>query len=142
MKSVSETVYYAGHRFGLVHKAGGRLVPRKPSPLVGNSVDGGSDKVEVKEFAIEGGAILSRKVSTPTACECWLRRDIADAAQAALDAEDAETARVIGVMADFIRDTDMAGALRNDTTVSEYRRDRHARGARWDKYRAKQRAGF
>jgi hypothetical protein len=142
MKSVSQILYYAGHRFGIIHRAGGRLVPRKPSPLVGNSVDGGCDKVIVKEFAAPGGAILSRKVTRGNDVECWLRRDIADAAQAALDAEDAEAARVIGVMADFIRDTDMAGAIRNDMTVEEYRRDRHARGARWDKYRAKQRAGF
>jgi hypothetical protein len=141
MKSVDQDTYYAAHRFGVIHRAGGRLVKRGPPALVGNVVDGGCVAVECKEFAIDGFGIVSRKVTRGDEIECWLRRDIADAAEDALKGEQAEHGRIIDAVGDFIRDTDMAGAVRNNPTVEDYRRDRHARGARWDKYRAKQRAG-
>lgn len=141
MKSVNQHLHFAAHRFGIVAKAGGRMVKRKPSPLQGNSVDGGSAEVEVKEFATASGEVIARRVTTPTAEECWLRADLAEQARAALEEEAAGYARATAVVAEFISYTDEQGAARTGTTVEQYRAKRHAAGNRWDNYRAKQRAG-
>jgi hypothetical protein len=141
MKHVSETVHYAAHRFGIVAGAGGRLVASRPALLAGQTVDGGHSHAEVKEFATADGAVIARRVTAGGETLCWLRSDLAEAAGAALEREAAEHRRVIAEVGDFIRETDLQGARRNSMTVEQYRAKRHADGMRWDKYRAKQRAG-
>jgi hypothetical protein len=141
MKGVSFDVHFAAHRFGIVSRAGGRLVRSQRAVLVGNSVDGGSDRAEIKEFATPGGEVIARRVTALGHTECWLRADLAEAAQKALDDEAAGYAAATAIVKDFIRYSDEQGAARNNTTVEQYRADRHRKGARWDNYRAKQRAG-
>lgn len=140
MKSVPEPVHYAAHRFGLVSRAGGRLIKREPVRMSGRTCDGDC-QVRVKEFATPGGEVIARKVSALDQMECWLRADLADAAEAALEAEAADYRQVVGELRDFIETADEQGARRNGVSVEEYRRGRHAAGTRWDNYRARQRAG-
>ncbi len=117
MKSVNQDTYFAAHRFGFVHRVGGRVVKRGASPLVGNTVDGGCDRVEVKEFATPGAGIVSRKVTRGADVECWLRRDIADAAEEALAKEEAERVRVIDDVKAYAAATRGAQGQRAETYV-------------------------
>jgi hypothetical protein len=134
MIKVETDDHYAAARFRGV-LSGGKWVRR---PTAGLSNHGGG---ELLEYVLPDGEVLSRKVVACGAVECWLRADVAAQARAALAAEAAEHARVVASVADFIKDTDAAGAKRNGVTVEQYRAQRHAKGAAWDNYRARQRAG-
>lgn len=125
--------HYAAARFALLK--GGRWV-RRPTDGYG-----GIKRGELLEYVMPDGEVLARKVSACGAVECWLRPDVAAAARAALAAEAAEHARVKAELAQFIRTTDEQGARRNGVSVEQYRATRHAKGAAWDNYRARQRAG-
>lgn len=132
MIEVSADEHYAAARFAVLK--GGRFV-RKPTDGYGGIVRG-----ELLEYVTASGEVLARKVTACGAVECWLRPDMAQAARAALAAEAAEHARVVAELGQFIRDTDVMGAARNGQTVEQYRASRHAKGNRWDRYRAEQRA--
>lgn len=110
MKHVSETLHYAAHRFNLVNGAGGRLVARRQvtgpvPPQMLRSVQHIADPATVKEFATADGEVISRKVCALGEVACWLRSDLADAAEAALEHEAAEHRRVIAEVADYARAT-------------------------------------
>jgi len=148
MKFVDPDRYSAAHRFGIVGKAGGRLVPRRagsgahvPHQMV-RGIDHIADPACINEFVTPGGEVIARKVAACGEVQCWLRADLAEAADAALAKEAADYQRVVTELAAFIRGTDEQGAARNGVSVEQYRTQRHNAGARWDKYRARQRAGF
>lgn len=152
MISVDYDTYYAAHRFGIVARAGGRLMKPKRIALGNDAqqVAGGNGRATVKEFATLDAVVIARSVEVPAgpgagpaagSRECWLRADLAELALEAMRFEAAEHRRVVEVVGRFIADTDAAGAERNGVTVEQYRADRHRKGARWDNYRAKQRAG-
>jgi hypothetical protein len=143
MISVDHDTYYAAHRFGFVSKAGGRLMRPKRVELAegAQQVAGGESRATVKEFATLDGTVIARCVQATHSRECWLRADLAELASEALVREAADYRDVIASLAEFIRSTDAQGAARNNTTVEQYRAKRHAAGARWDNYRARQRAG-
>lgn len=142
MQSVDWDTYYAAHRFGLVAAHGGRkCCPARETLSDGGCPLKGWHIGEITEFVATGGEVLSRKVDACERCECWLRRDLADDARAALAAERADSDRIVAEVAGWIRRTDAEGAARTGMTVDAYRAKRLADGMRWDKYRAKQRAG-
>jgi hypothetical protein len=130
-----DDVFLAACRFGIVARAGGK--PRRRA--TGDMSRHGSGSL--LEFVDAGGEVIARKVTALGESQCWLRADLSEAADAALAREAEDYARVTAELADFIRSTDRQGASRNGVSVEEYRRNRHAAGARWDNYRAKQRAG-
>lgn len=132
MMRVEVDEHYAAARFSVLK--GGKWV-RRPTDGYGGITRG-----ELLEYQLPDGTVLSRKVVALGQTECWLAPDVAQQARAAMAAEAATTARVIADMAEFIRDTDAAGAKRNGVTVEQYRAQRHAAGNRWDRYRAEQRA--
>lgn len=133
MIEVTADEHYAAARFSVLK--GGKWV-RRPTDGYGGITRG-----ELLEYVLPDGAVLSRKVVACGQTECWLAPDVAQQARAAMAAEAAGHARVVAEMAEFIRDTDAAGAKRNGVTVEQYRAQRHAAGNRWDHYRAAQRAG-
>lgn len=133
MIKVEVDEHYAAARFSVLK--GGKWV-RRPTDGYG-----GVKRGELLEYVMPDGEVIARKVVACGAVECWLRPDVAQQARAVLAAEAATTARVIADMAEFIRDTDATGAKRNGVTVEQYRAQRHAKGAAWDNYRARQRAG-
>lgn len=143
MISVDYDTYYSAHRFGIVARAGGRLKRPKRIELAegAQQVAGGERRATVKEFATLDATVIARSVEAAGSRECWLRADLAEQALEAMRFEAAEHRRVVEVVGRFIADTDAAGAERNGVTVEQYRADRHRKGARWDNYRAKQRAG-
>lgn len=141
MIAVDDTTHYAAHRFGLVAAAGGRLVKPARAAMTDGAAAADGRPAELKEFATAAGEVVARKVVALGSVLCWLRADLADAARCALAREETERLRVIGELSDFIRETDLQGAARNGVTVEQYRHNRHAAGARWDKYRAAQRTG-
>lgn len=140
MIGVETDKHYAAHRFGLVAAAGGKATRRPVPSMSGYDTAGGIEAGQVLEFRDAAGELLSRKVVACGRTECWLRADLADGARAALAREAAEHDRIKADLADFIKSTDAAGAKRNGVTVEQYRATRHAKGARWDRYRAEQRA--
>lgn len=140
MISVDVDTHYAAHRFGIVSRAGGK-VRRRQLPDTAAPAAYGAEPGQVVEFVDGDGEVIARRVSALGETHCWLRRDLAEAAMAALLAEAAEHARVIAELRDFIADTDRQGAARNGISIDQYRAKRHAAGSRWDNYRAKQRAG-
>lgn len=142
MIAVDDVTHYAAHRFGLVAKAGGRLVKQARAAMTDGAAAACGEPAELKEFALPGGEVVARKVVALGSVLCWLRADLAIAAAAALEHERAEHARVISELREFIRDTDRQGAARNGVSVEQYRTNRHNAGARWDRYRAAQRAGY
>lgn len=143
MISVDFDTYYAAHRFGLVARAGGRLMRPKRIALAegAQQIAGGEQRATVKEFATLDATVIARCVQSEHHRECWLRADLAGQARDAMQREAAEHRRVVEVVGRFIADTDAAGAERNGVTVEQYRARRHASGTRWDAYRARQRAG-
>ena len=126
--------HYAAARFRGV-LSGGKWV-RRPTDGYG-----GVKRGELLEYVLPGGEVIARKVVACGAVECWLRPDVAEAARAALAAEASKHEQVIAELRDFIQTTDVMGARRTGTTVEQYRTNRHNAGARWDRYRAQQRAG-
>lgn len=128
-----DAVFLAACRFGIIARAGGKA----RRSVTGDRRGHGS----LLEFVTADGAVIARKVSALGETLCWLRRDLAEAADAALAREAAEHQRIIAEVGRFIRDTDEQGARRNGVTVEQYRAQRHAAGNRWDNYRAIQRAG-
>lgn len=133
MIEVSADEHYAAARFAVLK--GGKWV-RRPTDGYG-----GIKRGELLEYVRPDGEVLSRKVVACGGTACWLAADVADAARAALAAEAAEHASVVEDLRDFIKSTDEQGARRNGVTVEQYRAQRHAKGAAWDNYRARQRAG-
>jgi hypothetical protein len=134
MIEVDVDEHYAAARFRGV-LSGGKWVRRATDGY------GGIARGDLLEYVLPDGAVLTRKVVACGQTACWLRADVAQAARAALAAEAAGHARVIAEVGQFIRDTDIMGARRTGTTVEQYRTNRHNAGARWDHYRAAQRAG-
>src|SRR3954466_13393449 len=110
MKHCPHPLFRAAIAHGCVTRAGGERTRRQPPQLLGNSVDGGST-AEVLEYAADGD-VIARKVVASGETACWLRADIADAAQAALDHAAAEIERVKAQMAaDMnLRDSVMAAS--------------------------------
>lgn len=141
MIAVDGITHYAAHRFGIVARAGGRLVRPARVEMDNNAQQVVGDPAEVKEFATPRGEVVARKVVALGSVLCWLRADLADAAAAALEREQLEHARVISELREFIRDTDRQGAARNGVSVEQYRRNRHAAGERWDRYQGANRRG-
>lgn len=141
MISTDEVTYRAAHRFGVVAGAGARLRQLPAVEMADHARASYGPHAVVKEFAVPGGLVLARSVVSHDSSEFWLRRDLAEAAKAALAAEQDDSDRIIAAVAGFIRRTDAEGAARTGLTVDAYRARRLADGVRWDKYRAKQRAG-
>jgi hypothetical protein len=125
--------------YGIAARHGARK-HRSPVPQLSGGPDRGPRDAEILEFAIDGEVVL-RKVKACGLIECWLRADLALETLVARVEAAAEIERVKAVMTDFIHTTDAAGAQRHGISVDAYRAKRHADGARWDKYRAQQRAG-
>jgi hypothetical protein len=135
MIGVDDDVFLAACRFGIVARAGGK--PRRRA--TGDMSRHGSGSL--LEFADADGGVIARKVTALGESQCWLRADLAEAADAALAREAEDYARVTAELRDFIHATDRQGAARNGVSVEQYRAKRHAAGNQWDRYRAKQRAG-
>jgi hypothetical protein len=133
MIEVTDDAHYAAARLKVL--TGGRFVRSKTQGR------GGMGCGDLLEYVLPDGEVVARKVAALDQVACWLRADLAERARAAMAAEAADYARVTAELAEFIRSTDQQGARRNGVTVEMYRAQRHAKGARWDNYRAKQRAG-
>lgn len=144
MIRVMEDKYSAAHRFGIVADADGRKVGpyAQGDDLTGFAVRGGDANTAavVSEFAA-GGEVIARRVTTDGQSICWLREDLAALAELALQQEAKQYRRAAEKVGEFIRHTDAAGAEREGVTIEQYRRDRLNAGARWEKYRARNRAG-
>lgn len=119
---VTHPVYYAAHRFGLIGRAGGRV--RRVGALT--------------EFVTPGGEVLCRKVGG----EHWLRVDLAEAAEAALHAEAAESARIAADVIAWSLGRDSERAAASGQTVEQYRQKRNAIGHRQTMKRGLQNAGM
>lgn len=141
MINTSEQIYMAAHRFGVIAGAGARLRKAPAFEMAEHARASYGTHAVVKEWAAPGGLVLARSVVSHDAAEFWLRRDLAEAAHAALDAERADSDRIINEVAGWIRRTDAEGAARTGMTVDAYRAKRLADGMRWDRARAKNRAG-
>lgn len=133
MIEVSADDLYNAPRFAVLK--GGKWSRRQTAGL--SNLGGG----EVLEYVLPDGEVIARKVVAMGETACWLRADVAEAARAAAAAEAAEHQRVIAEVGAFIKSTDEQGARRNGVSVEQYRAQRHAKGAAWDNYRARQRAG-
>lgn len=133
MIEVTDDTHYAAARLKVL--TGGRFVRSKTE---GRGGMGGGDLLE---YVLPDGEVVARKVQALGETLCWLRADLVETARAAMAAEAADYARATAEVAEFIRSTDRQGAARNGVSVEQYRAQRHAKGARWDNYRAKQRAG-
>lgn len=134
MIGVTNDAHYAAARFKVL--TGGRFVRTKTQ-----GGRGGMGAGDLLEYVLPDGEVVARKVTALGETLCWLRRDLAEGAAAAMQREAADYARATAEVAEFIRSTDMLGAARNGVTVEQYRAQRHAAGNRWDNYRAKQAAG-
>jgi hypothetical protein len=133
MIEVTDDTHYAAARLKVL--TGGRFVRSKTQGR------GGMGAGDLLEYVLPDGEVVARKVTALGETLCWLRADLAEQANAAMAAEAADYARVTAELAEFIRSTDQQGAERHGVTVEMYRRTRHAAGAGWDRYRARQRAG-
>jgi hypothetical protein len=137
-----DTTYPAAFRFGLVAAHGGkRFEPARETLSDGGCPLKGWHIGEITEFRSPSGEVLARKVVACGRTECWLRHDVAEAAKAALAAEQADSDRIVAEVAGWIRRTDAEGALRTGMTIDAFRAKRLADGMRWDRARAKNRAG-
>ena len=138
MKSVSWEVYYAAHRFGLVHAAGGAkgLQPRctalKDAPTL----------ADITEFLDAGGDVLSRKVKATTGDAHWLRADLAERAAARLLEESAESNRIAAEVCRFSLERDTEAARRAKMTLEAYRAQRNAALAKIDQRRGRNSVGI
>lgn len=137
-----DKTYPAAFRFGVIAEHGGkRCDPARETLADGACPLRGQHIGEITEFRSPSGEVLSRKVVACGRTECWLRHDVAEAAKAALAAELDDSDRIVAEVAGFIRRTDAEGAARTGLSVDAFRAKRLRDGMRWDKYRAKQRAG-
>jgi hypothetical protein len=143
MQSVDyDKTYPAAFRFGVIAAHGGkRCDPARETLADGACPLRGQHIGEITEFRSPTGEILSRKVEACGVIECWLRRDLADDARAALLAEAADSERIISEVSGWIRRTDAEGAERAGLTVDAFRAKRLRDGMRWDRARAANRAG-
>jgi hypothetical protein len=139
MISAPATLLFDTARLSIFANVGAKPSRCQREHLAGSEVRS-PHKAEVLEWAI-GGEVVGRKVTALGTTECWLRGDLAEATRAALAAEAADYARVAAEVGAFIKSTDEQGARRNGVTVEQYRAKRHAAGARFDRYRAANRAG-
>lgn len=101
MRYCTHPLFRAAIAHGKVSAAGGERIRRQHPQLLGNSTDGGST-AEVLEYAA-GGEVIARKVVAGGEIACWLRADIADAAEAALEHAEAEIERVKAEVVDYAR---------------------------------------
>lgn len=143
MQSVDyDKTYPAAFRFGVIAAHGGkRVAPTRETLAEGACPLKGQHLGEITEFRGPTGEVLSRKVEACGMTECWLRQDIADDARAALDAEQADSDRIVAEVAGWIRRTDAEGAQRTGLSVDGFRAKRLRDGMAWDRARAKNRAG-
>lgn len=136
MTPVDPRVHFAAHRLGLVSAAGARKVGaftrEMPKP----------DEVVTSEFALPSGEVISRRVGPLGAAECWLRDDIAAAAEQALHAEAAEAARVAREVVDWSRGRDSERAAEQGVSLEQYRQVRNHTLARIDQRRGKSSIGM
>lgn len=135
MRHVSREVHFAAHRFGKVADAGGRKVHRRPLELP--SLSAPEREYVVSEFETPDGEVVSRQVDVRGQCECWLRADLAAAAEAALQAEAAENQRIAAavIASSLAHDTDRAAG--HNMTLTEYRTRRNHALARIDRRRGR-----
>jgi hypothetical protein len=138
MKSVSPRLHLAAHRFGIVSRAGGRKVgalsrdPRaKPS-----------HELRIFDFALPSGEVVARQVEVLGRCECWLRADLAELAEQALAAEQAESARIAAEVVSYSLGRDSDRAADAGMTVEQYRNQRNSALQRIDLRRGRQNAGM
>lgn len=137
MIAVSPELHLAGHRFGVIAGVGARKVGRLSLEVPSLRTGG-----EVIEFALPGGEVVARKVVSATgAVECWLREDLALAAQAALDAEAAANERAALEVARWSREVDQRAADKAGVSLEHYRTQRNFRGMAYDRARAANRTG-
>lgn len=124
---VSHPVYYAAHRSRLISGLGGRV--RRLGDLT--------------EFVTPGGEILCRKLTGLDGDhECWLSADLAEAAQAALHAEAAESARIAAEVIAFSLGRDSERAAEQGVSLEQYRQVRNHTLARIDQRRGKNSVGL
>jgi len=138
MKSVSWEVYYAAHRFGLVHAAGGA---KGLQPRVGALRDAPT-LADITEFLDAGGDVLSRKVKATTGDAHWLRADLAEKAGAKLLAEAAESNRIAQDVCRFSLERDTEAARRAQMTLEAYRAQRNALLMKQDARRGRNSVGM
>lgn len=141
MISVEQDIYMAAHRFRIIAGEGATMLNPPAFEMAEHARASYGEHATVKEFAPPGGLVLARSVVSHDASAYWLRRDLAEAAKAALEADQADSDRIVAEVAGWIRRTDVEGAQRTGMTVDGYRAKRLADGMRWDRARAKQRAG-
>lgn len=101
MKSVSPETYRLAHATGAVARIGGKRVNRNVPQMSGFSRDGGHTLADVTEFATPGGEVVARKVCALGEVACWVRRDLAEVADAEAARSAAEAQRVIGEVLDY-----------------------------------------
>lgn len=136
MRLVSDDVYFAGHAHDYVRRAGGRRsVPVRETLAEGACPLRGQRIGEITEFVTPTGEVLSRKVIACGERLCWLRRDIAEAAAAAIDAEAAEHKRIAAVVCEEMDRRDSALAAERGETLEHFRIQRNHRGMKFDRYR-------
>lgn len=141
MINTTEQLYRAAHRFRIIADEGAQMLRAPAFEMAEHARASYGPHATVKEWAPPGGLVLARSVITHDHSEFWLRSDLLDKAVAALAAERADSDRIVAEVAGWIRRTDAEGAQRSGMTVDAYRAKRLADGMRWDKRRAKQRAG-
>lgn len=141
MINTTEQLYRAAHRFGVIAGEGALMLKAPAFEMAEHARASYGPHATVKEWAPPGGLVLARSVVSHDSAEFWLRSDLLDKAVAALAAEQADSDRIISEVSGWIRRTDAEGAARTGMTVDAYRAKRLADGMRWDRARAKQRAG-
>jgi hypothetical protein len=141
MIGVPEHVHRAAHAHGCVARAGGKKVVRPVPQLLGNSCDGGSKDAEIQEFAGPDGVVLARKVRALGETLCWLRKDIAVEALAAVIDAEAAIERIKKALTAEMNHRDQVLADARGETLEHFREQRAYRGMKWDRARAQNRAG-
>jgi hypothetical protein len=137
MRHVTPHAFSAACRLSIVAAAGGRFVGQyRTDPLRPASPS-------VSEFATADGTVIARKVVAEGGqTECWLRADLADAAEQALAAEQAESARIAAEVISYSLGRDSDRAAEQGVSLEQYRNQRNSALQRIDLRRGRQNAGM
>lgn len=138
MKSVPREVHLAAHRFDIVGRAGGRKV----GALARDPRAKPSHELRIFEFALPSGEVIARQVEVIDRCECWLRADLAAAAEQALAAEQAENARIAAEVVCWSMAKDQLRAAEQGLSLEAYRLKRNHALARIDRRRGRNSVGM
>jgi hypothetical protein len=137
MRHVTDPLFYVACRRGLIEAEDGRFRGRyRTEPVYSRSAS-------VAEFETPDGTVIARRVVAASGeSACWLRADIADRAEAALEAERAESARIAAEVVSFSLGRDEQRAAEHGMTVEQYRAKRNFALQRIDQRRGRNSVGM